>query len=160
MQGSVEANFAHASSCFPLFVSVVSIAFAKYPRRQNTNYVEKDGAMVKAMVGVPELATSKRCCAIGECRLANTIGRGVFLRSLLAVEVYPKSDRTMVVRGHTRPRGGGPKSFLCVCRIPFFPLDCRHSQHGKTCEATKKKEWSVDPFHVADKWENWVLVGF
>lgn len=43
--------------------------------------------------------------------------------------------------------------------IPFFPLNCRHSQHGKTCEAPKK-EWSVDPFHVADEWEIWVLVGF
>lgn len=93
------------------------------------NYVEKDGAIV----GVPELAIrfadplSKRCCAIGcvtalKYRLANTIRGGVFLSrlSLLAVEVYPKSDRTMVVRGHTRSRGGGPKGFIYLWDS-FFP---------------------------------------
>lgn len=34
-----------------LILSVVWITFTNYPRRQNTNYVEKDGAMVD----VPEL---------------------------------------------------------------------------------------------------------
>ena len=51
MQDSAKANSALLARVF--LVSVVYIALTKYPRRQNNNYVEKNGAMV----GVPELAT-------------------------------------------------------------------------------------------------------
>ena len=102
------------------------------------------------MVGVPELATrfadpllsAAVVVLLVSTELANTLRHGIFLSAPLSRPLSFTRNRIVqwsVVRAHTRSRGGGPKSFLCVCRIPFFPLDCRHSQHGKTCEAPKKR---------------------